>query len=1197
MSTGATATASHTEPVRRLHLFGPMRAEVGGSTVEISSGDVQRLLAYVVLHPRRGHRREALGEALWPGELRPRRLSDTLYRVGRLLGPGWLTATHDSIAPASGLTTDVWDFDRLIAGEDPAGVERALDLYVDDLLPGVYDDWSAAPRAARRSSYLAGLEQLAAAHERSGELQRALLVSRRSVEAEPLAESAHRGYLRLLGRLRRYGEAINHFDELRRLLADELGVDPSPMTRSIVEQLETERDAASVVFDTRSRFVGRAAERAAALTGVDAMFAGTGRIVCIEGTAGIGKTRLLGELVASGRWRGGRVAAGAVQEVPEASALAPLSRALASVLTGPALLHLEDVIDPATLHTLGALHPPWLERGPIAGRPGTTAPNAAATLHVALRSFGLHLAALGPTMLLLDDVHWANNATWDALAALAEGLVGAGGLLVVAYRRPEIESTPGWPVLQHWDRSGEAVLVQLGPLDDASIAELLPEADRRRAGEVAAVTGGVPFYIDQWIQGRGDERRLDPVDLVRRRYAALPPTERAAIECAAVLGDESSFRVWMELLDVRAMELATLSERLAAGRWLELTARGVAITHDLIRAAVYEGIEEAQRRSLHGRAAEVLARHEPDGASARAYHLDRAGRADEAVLLYGAAARQYLAASALPDAVAMWMRALELLPVEQCAARVEVAIDLSLACESVGDYARQRPVLEEAISTARRLGDRSALLRGLLLAGGAAARTGDAERAETLLDEAAELARAQHDARLLADATYRRADLLAQTGRWPLAKGAFDAAFALVDGDDLWLRGRILRGLAITAIRTGRPAEAVGWLEQALELHRTSGDVLSELITSSNLLATYFELGNWDAVVEIAERTMPIARSTGDRVSLGITCQNIGLAELAFGDRAGADARMIEAEGYFVAAEHKRLVGLTINSRGLIAEDAGDLGAAERFYRQALEIAVESGSTTEIAYARHDLGALLGNTGRTEQAVPLLRAAAEAWAEQGHPMLRAKSEAVLGLCLLDGGAPVEEVRAIADAGLELFGTGEFHGEQPHGWMWNLSRLLMRIGDRAAEDLLACAGDEVLRQAANIADPTRRAGFLELVPLNRAILAELARTEPATRSTSTVVRLARADAPLGRTLREEEHVEVVWTIADPSDASVAAGGSRRRHRLRRLLAEAAGGGAAPTDDDLAEALGVSRRTIVRDMAVIGPDTPSATRRRR
>jgi hypothetical protein len=85
--------------------------------------------------------------------------------------------------------------------------------------------------------------------------------------------------------------------------------------------------------------------------------------------------------------------------------------------------------------------------------------------------------------------------------------------------------------------------------------------------------------------------------------------------------------------------------------------------------------------------------------------------------------------------------------------------------------------------------------------------------------------------------------------------------------------------------------------------------------------------------------------------------------------------------------------------------------------------------------------------------------------------------------------------------------------------------------------------------------------------------------------------------LGRRLKESDRVQVQWTVNAPEDEAFAGKEARRRYRLVRLLREAEQQGAAPTDEDLAAALDVSRRTIVRDMQTLANDLPGSTTRKR
>ena len=105
-------------------------------------------------------------------------------------------------------------------------------------------------------------------------------------------------------------------------------------------------------------------------------------------------------------------------------------------------------------------------------------------------------------------------------------------------------------------------------------------------------------------------------------------------------------------------------------------------------------------------------------------------------------------------------------------------------------------------------------------------------------------------------------------------------------------------------------------------------------------------------------------------------------------------------------------------------------------------------------------------------------------------------------------------------------------------------------------------------------------FLENIPFNRQIRQALAM-----HSQQMEFKLVRTDVPLGKKLTDEDYAAVTWTISAPGDTRLTPESTRRQHILRRLLTEATAQRAAPTDDTLAQVLGVSRRTILRDIKVL------------
>jgi tetratricopeptide (TPR) repeat protein len=363
-------------------------------------------------------------------------------------------------------------------------------------------------------------------------------------------------------------------------------------------------------------------------------------------------------------------------------------------------------------------------------------------------------------------------------------------------------------------------------------------------------------------------------------------------------------------------------------------------------------------------------------------------------------------------------------------------------------------------------------------------------------------------------------------------------------------------------------------------LQRALGDRLQVSISQTNLLPAFNEQGAWDRLIATAQELVPVKDAMGDRLGTAITRQNQSLAYYALGDYATARKILERVIRDSEAVLSRRRMGLARNVLGLVAEGEGNYEEALQLYQTALADAEAVKAATETAYVKHDLGVLLVRLEQPSEAIPLLEAARSAWVEQGNLLLRVKSEAYLGLACLAAGdrARAEELAA---GGWSALQSGVPAGEQVQDWLWALYRLLAALGQpKRAEAALRAAYAELQRQGGAISDADLRRSFFERVPHNRTIIK--AHDQLAGIPRVITASLARRDVPLGRSLREDEFITVQWTLNAPEDDAIADKSERRRYRLKRLLDEAEKQGAAPTDDDLANALGVSRRTILRDI---------------
>jgi DNA-binding SARP family transcriptional activator len=201
----------------------------------------ERLLALLALHGRPASRRTVAGK-LWPDK-HDHRAAGNLRSVIWRLPPGLVEVTSTQVALAASVRCDVVELvshaQRLIdgtAGSDP--VDLGLERYRADLLPTWSQDWIGIERERLRQLRFHALDALAARLIETGRYHDAIAAGLSSVAAEPLRESAHRMVIDAHLAEGNRSEALRHYDRFRELLADELGVEPSPQLSGLIRQLQ-----------------------------------------------------------------------------------------------------------------------------------------------------------------------------------------------------------------------------------------------------------------------------------------------------------------------------------------------------------------------------------------------------------------------------------------------------------------------------------------------------------------------------------------------------------------------------------------------------------------------------------------------------------------------------------------------------------------------------------------------------------------------------------------------------------------------------------------------------------------------------------------------------------------------------------------------------------------------------------------------
>ena len=815
-------------------LLGPPRVERDGAPVAFDTRKALALLAVLALADR-PRPRDVLAELLWPehdAEHARGALRRTLSALRSAVGADFVDATRDrvSLVRGPGLSVDVDRFRALAAAGDEAG---AAAVFRGEFLEGfglrdapAFEDWQRTEADALRRELAAVLARLA---ESSGDVA----VARRWLELDPLHEPAHRALIRLYAARGDRAAALAQYRECVRTLSRELGVPPLAETTRLYEaisegtleaptlELRAEwSDAHLRVEVRRAPLVGRAREWEALLGAYEAV-GEDGRVVLLEGEAGIGKTRLAEELVAHVRARGAAVLGGRAYEEEAALAYGPLVEALRRRLRDDDAW-VAGVPDRALCEAARLL--PDLSAAPP---PPLDGPGAQTRFLEGVWTTLAHAAA-GPVpgVLVVEDVQWADEATLGLLSYGLRRLAGRGLFVLLTSRTPLRRVVTGGMVLE---RLGEDEVEEL-------LRTAVPEPTPGLARRLYEETEGLPFLLVEYLHSlpsEGDwELPAGARELLLARLDPVSETGRQVLAAAAVIG--RSF----DVDTVRAASGRGDEETVAALE--ELVRRGLIregrfdydFAHEQLRRLAAEQTSLARRRLLHGRVADVLS-----GPSAEiARHLQLAGRDAEAAAAYRRAAEHARSLFANAEALEHLRAAL-----------------------AVGDP--DPGPLHAAIGDLQ-------TLQGEYAAALASYETAAAHSAP------AELGPIEHR---LGQVHHRR-------GEWALATAHFEAAFAATPEDDLASRARLYADLSLTAHDGGDPAHAAELAERARHLAEQAGDPRA-LGQAHNLLGALATSGGAaDDALEHLGRSLELAEATDDPGARVAALNNLALAHRARGE-------------------------------------------------------------------------------------------------------------------------------------------------------------------------------------------------------------------------------------------------------------------------------------------------------------------------
>jgi class 3 adenylate cyclase/tetratricopeptide (TPR) repeat protein len=665
----------------------------------------------------------------------------------------------------------------------------------------------------------------------------------------------------------------------------------------------------------RTPYVGRAEERALLQQAVDRALGGVGGVALIAGEAGLGKTRLVDEIAVEARARGMFVVRGQCYDMEGAPPYVPFVEAIEyglNIVPRDNFRAAMGEAGPEIARFVPKVRVAFPDLPPPVALPTDQARHY---MFESVCDFFERSAAIQPLLVVLEDLHWADESTTQLLESVARRVERAAWLVLGTYR--DVDLAPRDPFMrgiEHLSRLAAVSRITLKRLSAGEVGDILRALSGREPPErlvrlVYDETEGVPLFVEEVYRHLAEERRLtdaagnwlpeaeigeievpETVRLVLgRRIDRIGETAQRIMTTAACIGRTFTFEFLAALAEESEDDLLDALDEAERVRLVVAEHRReprFVFAHEQIRQTFLTRLSFVRRQRLHGRVADTMERvyagHLDERVSDLAYHLVQAGARERAATYLHQAASSAAARLATPEALAFFARAAELSgpgPTRRAAlrARGELLLGLFRGREATVD-------LEVAMREAAAEGAAAEEMEALLRLGRAyyvvALDYGPAiEHSLHALERARQLAAQLGDRRgeaLALILTQRNADSFAPELRLQVAANAERALAIARELGDENLEVDALRAAGRARMMVGSPAPGMGVgypagmlvgyredIEQITVSLERRGDLIALNEHLFDSMWTYWRVGRFADCVACSDRATALAGRLG----------------------------------------------------------------------------------------------------------------------------------------------------------------------------------------------------------------------------------------------------------------------------------------------------------------------------------------------
>ncbi len=1007
-----------------LRFLGGPEIRLGSRSVHLETAKTLGLLAYLAMRPG-PHRRDRLANLLW-GEQdaakSARNLRRALWNIRNALetagaanGCPWLIITRQDVTfnRKCRYNLDVETFGRHLqaarrALRDPkkqvsssdilSELRACASLHRGDFLEGLhfgdapeFEMWLIGERAYYREQVLQALSMLSDLHFARGEYDEGVAILHRLLALAPWSEWAHRQLMLGYALAGRRGEALRHFERCKEALQRELGIDPMPETIQLYQRIRNTRSYLSLRSQAPLQdgsgevltipFLGRAEEHARLIQFGQHQVA-HGGLTLVKGQAGVGKTRLVLEVLRHLQAQNWQVLHGVCHQFGRAVPFHPIAQGLRQAIQQSPTIF--NTLPKVWMTELARLLPELHNQHPNLPPPTPIERDASSrqrfyeAIVQALQLLSQHQR----TVFFLDDLHWVDPDTLDMLRHLLFRLQNQPVWFVGAWREESMAAAEMWrSFLRDLRRSRLLEEFTLKPLPAQCLDALtkglrgLPEQQAHALSNFLYwESQGVPFIFterirnllerkllwesedgwridDDWLQRAQDYQRRHLLErsspgpripqtvreMILTRIEGLPPSHRPLLNLAAVWGDAFSVEDIALVGETSVPKVADAFSLWIDKGLIQQAQNGAPasydFTHPILREVIYDQIPFPLRTRLHGAIAQTLETHHAgkleQALETLAYHYAASLYTDKAIHYLLQAGEAMQARHAHEMAILLFSRAIDLIPEE----------------------------------------DQSTLYRAYQLRERVLNRLTRRDEQKQDLDTMESLAQALQDPIRLAETLFRRSEWAMRTAQFregvTYARKAQDIARkhgAMPQVIDA------LRMESMCLVRQGQFAAAYKRCQQGLLLSRELQDAHREALCLGSLGVIDLDLDHLEEARQHMEAALNYWRQSKHIWHQAIACNNLSMLYHRMGDLGRALQLQREARSLIPQTGDLGLDAYSLTSLGILQTTLGRYQDAVTSLQQALNLAEVIGDQGLTSYAQHCLGEALLGLGKIEEA-------------------------------------------------------------------------------------------------------------------------------------------------------------------------------------------------------------------------------------